>query len=98
MPKNSIFSLSYLGTTIFFTELSFETPQFEIMFAYMFYCSILYAINFIGCDGFFGLSINHACLKMDLYCKYLEDALKSDVGTMHGLIVKVIKEQCRMFE
>ncbi|CAG4978401.1 unnamed protein product [Colias eurytheme] len=80
-------------------EDRFNSPYFEIMFVYMFYCAILYVINFTGYDGFFGLSINHACLKMELYCKAFEDALKaSSVEEMHAKIVGVIKEQNRLFK
>ncbi|KAJ8706373.1 hypothetical protein PYW08_010999 [Mythimna loreyi] len=79
------------------SELRFETPYFEAMFLYMFYCSILYVVNFIGYDGFFGLSINHACLKMDMYCKALEEAMLAPGEEVCGRVIGVIKEQCRLF-
>ncbi|CAH1642230.1 unnamed protein product [Spodoptera littoralis] len=79
-------------------EDRFESPYFEIIFVYMFYCSILYVVNFTGYDGFFGLAINHACLKMDLYCKALEEAFKADAHEVCGRVIGVIKEQCRMFQ
>nr|AOE48050.1 putative odorant receptor OR45 [Athetis lepigone] len=79
------------------SEARFRSPYFEIRFVYMFYSAIMYVINFIGYDGFFGLSINHACLKMDLYCKALEDAMTSPEEEIHERVIAVIKEQCRMF-
>ncbi|XP_045508577.1 odorant receptor 13a-like [Colias croceus] len=80
-------------------EDRFNSPYFEIMFVYMFYCAILYVINFTGYDGFFGLSINHACLKMELYCKAFEDALRAkSYEEMHAKIVGVIREQNRLFK
>ncbi|CAD0206825.1 unnamed protein product [Chrysodeixis includens] len=79
------------------SEARFESPYFECMFIYQFYASILYVVNFIGYDGFFGLSINHACMKMDLYCTALEDAMRSEKREVCGRVVAVIKEQCRMF-
>ncbi|XP_045487335.1 odorant receptor 13a-like [Pieris rapae] len=66
------------------------------MFAYMVYCASLYIVNFIGYDGFFGLCINHACLKMQLYCQAFKEALASE--DMYEKIVGVIKEQNRLFE
>nr|ALM26209.1 odorant receptor 20 [Athetis dissimilis] len=78
-------------------EARFQSPYFEFIFVYMFYCSILYVINFIGYDGFFGLSINHACLKMDLYCKALEDAMTAPTEEVYEKVIAVVKEQCRMF-
>ncbi|XP_075988636.1 odorant receptor 10-like [Anticarsia gemmatalis] len=78
-------------------ELRFKSPYFELIFVYMVYCSFLYVVNFIGYDGFFGLSINHACIKMEMYCAALEDAFKADEGEVFGRVVGVIKEQCRMF-
>ncbi|CAH2101662.1 unnamed protein product [Euphydryas editha] len=78
-------------------EGRFDSPIFEICFVYMLYCCLVYVINFIGYDGFFGLSINHACLKMELYCKALEDALKEDNEVdMHKKIVQVIQEQNKL--
>ncbi|KAG6454564.1 odorant receptor 13a [Manduca sexta] len=79
-------------------EARFDSPYYEIMFFYMMYCSLLYVINFIGYDGFFGLSINHACMKMNLYCKMLEDAWKAEPNERYRRVVAVIDEQCRMFE
>ncbi|XP_045529483.1 uncharacterized protein LOC123717507 [Pieris brassicae] len=77
-------------------EERFDTPYFEIMFIYMVYCAILYIVNFVGYDGFFGLCINHACLKMQLYCQAFKEALASE--NMHEKIAGVIKEQNRLFE
>ncbi|XP_072948583.1 odorant receptor 4-like [Epargyreus clarus] len=80
-------------------EDRFNSPYFELMFAYMMYCCFFYVINYLGYDGFFGLCINHACLKMDLYCKAFEDALKEkNENAIYEKIVGVIKEQNRLFE
>nr|AQQ73497.1 olfactory receptor 14 [Heliconius melpomene rosina] len=78
-------------------EKRFESPIFEIMFAYMLYASVLYIINFIGYDGFFGLCINHACLKMEIYCRSFEDALREDnESCVHLKIVNIIVEQNKL--
>ncbi|CAK1546137.1 unnamed protein product [Leptosia nina] len=76
----------------------FNSPYYELMFIYMLYCCLLYIMNFIGYDGFFGLSVNHACLKMKIYCKMFEDALRGDECGLHRRIVEVIKEQNRLFK
>ncbi|VVC96825.1 unnamed protein product [Leptidea sinapis] len=79
-------------------EDRFNSPYFEIIFIYMLYCSIFYFINFSGYDGFFGICINHACLKMQLYCKAFEDALAcSNIDEMRKRIVSVIQDQNRLF-
>ena len=78
-------------------EQRFESPIFEIMFAYMLYACALYIINFIGYDGFFGLCINHACLKMEIYCRSFEEALReNNERCMHLKIVKIIVEQNKL--
>lgn len=76
----------------------FTSPFYEIMFVYMLFCCILYVSNFVGYDGFFGLATNHACLKMRIYCKMFEDALKSEQSEVKSRIVEVIKEQNRLFK
>lgn len=76
-------------------EERFESPYYEIMFFYMIYCCIFYVIYFIGYDGFFGLCINHACMKIELIWKFLEDSLKAE--DVHKNIAAVIKEQNRIF-
>nr|BAF31198.1 candidate olfactory receptor [Bombyx mori] len=78
-------------------EDRFESPFFEIMFVYTFFSSFIYIINYVGYDGFFGLCINHACLKMKLYCRALEDAMRSE-SRRHEKIVAVIEEQRRTYE
>ncbi|XP_050358646.1 odorant receptor 13a-like [Nymphalis io] len=78
-------------------EDRFDSPTFEIMFVYMLYACLLYVINFTGYDGFFGLCINHACLKMELYCKAVEDALQAaNEADIHDRIVDVIREQNKL--
>ncbi|CAG4947291.1 unnamed protein product [Colias eurytheme] len=78
------------------SEDRFKSPYYEIMFAYMLYAASTYVFSFIGYDGFFGLSVNHACLKMKIYCKMFEDALKSK-DNIYGNIRQVIAEQNRLF-
>nr|AGK90009.1 olfactory receptor 20 [Helicoverpa armigera] len=78
-------------------EERFESPYFELLFVYMFYAAILYVVNFTGYDGFFGLCVNHARLKMELYCKALEEAMMADREEVYGRVIAVIREQCRMF-
>ncbi|XP_038211414.1 uncharacterized protein LOC119831916 [Zerene cesonia] len=79
------------------SEDRFKSPYYEIMFAYMLYAASTYVFSFIGYDGFFGLSVNHACLKMKIYCKMFEDALKSK-DNIYGNIRQVIAEQNRLFK
>lgn len=75
----------------------FESPIFEVVFAYMMYTCLLYVIYFIGYDGFFGLCINHACLKMELYCLALVEAMKEDADiAMHERMVRVVQEQIKL--
>ncbi|CAH0712853.1 unnamed protein product, partial [Brenthis ino] len=75
----------------------YESPIFEIIFVYMLYACVLYIINFISYDGLFGLSINHACLKMEIYCNAFEEALKEDnERKMYSQIVEVINAQNKL--
>ncbi|CAH2056097.1 unnamed protein product, partial [Iphiclides podalirius] len=78
-------------------EARLRSPQFELFFAYMTYCATLYVVNFTGYDGFFGLCINHACLKMALYCRAMEDAMCSREDQLGGRVRSVIEGQCDLF-
>nr|WCC57614.1 odorant receptor 28 [Papilio polytes] len=79
-------------------EAVFISPYFEIMTVYTAYCAFLYLVNFMGYDAFFGLCINHACLKMRLFCAAMEDAMKSQTEEqMRERISFVIQSQCRAF-
>ncbi|CAH0712855.1 unnamed protein product, partial [Brenthis ino] len=75
----------------------YDSPSFEIIFVYMLYACVIYIINFIGYDGLFSLSINHACLKMEIYCNAFEEALKEDnERKMYLQIVEVINAQNKL--
>ncbi|OWR55477.1 putative chemosensory receptor 20 [Danaus plexippus plexippus] len=77
-------------------ETSYQSPVYELMFIYMLYVCALFIITFVGLDGFFGLCVNHACLKMELYCKAVEEALGGDDEVlMRNALVEVIREQNR---
>lgn len=79
-------------------EARFDSPQFEFFFVYMTYSATLYVINFTGYDGFFGLCINHACLKMKLYCCWMEDAMEArDQREVEQRVARVIASQCELF-
>ncbi|XP_047510430.1 uncharacterized protein LOC125053227 [Pieris napi] len=75
----------------------YKSPLYEIMFLYMVYICFLYLIGFSGYDAFYGLSTNHACLKMKIYCKMFEEAVKADVNEVQSKIAEVIKEQNRLY-
>ncbi|XP_061728711.1 uncharacterized protein LOC133533697 isoform X2 [Cydia pomonella] len=79
-------------------EDRFASPYFEIMFGYMAYCSLWYIISFIGFDAFFGVTINHACMKLELACKIMEDAmLEEDRDSRQRRMKEVISEQNDFF-
>nr|AFC91722.1 putative odorant receptor OR14 [Cydia pomonella] len=79
-------------------EDRFASPYFEIMFGYMAYCSLWYIISFIGFDAFFGVTINHACMKLELACKIMEDAmLEEDRDSRQSRMKEVISEQNDFF-
>lgn len=79
-------------------EARYKSPFFEFFFVYTCYCVALYIVSFIGYDGLFGLSVNHACLKMDCYCAALEDAMRSDSMAVYSNVICVIQDQNKMFE
>nr|AXF48770.1 odorant receptors OR15 [Lobesia botrana] len=69
------------------------------MFFYMAYCSVFYIISFTGFDAFFGITINHACMKMELVCKVMEDAMEErDRGNRKRRMLDVITEQNDVFK
>nr|QMS80337.1 odorant receptor [Histia rhodope] len=73
-------------------------PYYEIMFVYESYVSIYFVLNFSGFDGFFGVVINHACLKIKIFCNAFSDALKeSNEDEIMRLIHEIIRDQCKMF-
>ncbi|XP_063372376.1 odorant receptor 13a-like [Cydia amplana] len=79
-------------------EDRFSSPFFEIMFFYMGYCSLFYIISFTGFDAFFGITINHACMKMELLCRSMEDAMcESERDSRHRRMLDVIAEQNDLF-
>nr|WEG72113.1 odorant-receptor-17 [Grapholita molesta] len=79
-------------------EDRFSSPYFEVMFFYMSICSLFYIISFTGFDAFFGITINHACMKMELACKTMGDAmLEVDRGSRHRRMLDVISEQNDLF-
>ncbi|XP_063545634.1 odorant receptor 13a-like [Cydia strobilella] len=79
-------------------EDRFTSPYFEIMFFYMCYCSVLFIISFTGFDAFFGVTINHACMKMELSCKTMEDAMsETERDSRHRRILDVISQQNDLF-
>nr|WCC57363.1 odorant receptor 28 [Papilio dardanus] len=74
------------------------SPYFEIMTAYTTYCAFLYLFNYMGYEVFFGLCINHACLKMQLFCAAMEDAIKEPTREiMREKVSRVILNQCRAY-
>ncbi|XP_045484961.1 uncharacterized protein LOC110996965 [Pieris rapae] len=75
----------------------YKSPMYEFMFLYMVYFCFLYLIGFSGYDSFYGLSTNHACLKMKMYCKMFEEALRADVNEVQTRVAEVIKEQNRLY-
>ncbi|KAJ2943245.1 hypothetical protein O0L34_g12049 [Tuta absoluta] len=80
-------------------EDRFKTPYFEIVYIYMLYCCIVLFLNMAGYDGFFGLAVRHACLKLRLCCMAMDDALKrNDSDDMFEDIVNVIRDQCRVYK
>ncbi|XP_041980996.1 uncharacterized protein LOC121734449 [Aricia agestis] len=80
-------------------EYRFETPAYEIVFAVMVYITFLIMIYYIGYDAFFAISLNHACLKIDMYCLAFEDALKcKDNSERCRKLGRVVKEQLRLYE
>ncbi|XP_063632785.1 odorant receptor Or2-like isoform X1 [Cydia splendana] len=79
-------------------EDRFSSPYFEIMFFYMVYCSFFYIISFTGFDAFFGITINHACMKMELACRTMEDAMSEcERDRRHRRMLGVIAEQNDLF-
>lgn len=80
-------------------EQRLESPIYEIMFVYTTYAGLFYWVSFAGYDGFFGMVAYHACLKMDLYCHSLKEALKEiNPGLRNRRISDIIKQQLRLFE
>ncbi|CAH4031565.1 unnamed protein product [Pieris brassicae] len=75
----------------------YKSPLYELMFLYMVYFCFIYLVGFSGYDSFYGLSTNHACLKMKIYCKMFEEAVKADVNEVQSRIAEVIKEQNRLY-
>nr|AST36254.1 putative odorant receptor OR14 [Hedya nubiferana] len=79
-------------------EDRFKSPYFEIMFFYMAYCSTIYIISFTGFDAFFGITINHACMKMDMACKIMDDAMtERDREFRRRRMMDVVTEQNDVF-
>ncbi|XP_073965444.1 odorant receptor 85c-like isoform X2 [Choristoneura fumiferana] len=79
-------------------EDRFTSPFFEFMFVYMTYCSFLFVLSFTGFDAFFGVTINHICLKIALLCKEFEDAmLENDSVAIFNKMVDVIKQHNEVF-
>lgn len=70
-------------------EKRFESPYFETMFGLMLYSCMFYVANFLGYDGFFGVMINHACLKFALYGKTIEDAMQ--LGSKKDITRRIIE-------
>nr|AIT71987.1 olfactory receptor 14 [Ctenopseustis obliquana] len=81
------------------SEDRFDSPFFEIMFVYMTCMAVLYILNFTGFDAFFGLTINHVCMKIELLCMGLDDAmLEIDSNVKFEKMVEVIKEHNNVFK
>nr|QZH55105.1 odorant receptor 9 [Achelura yunnanensis] len=79
-------------------ESRYDSPYFELMFVYTCYGAVYYVLNFIGFDGFFGVAINHACLKIKMCCQAFSDAIKEgDAAEVERLIGAVVRDQCRTF-
>nr|QEI46834.1 odorant receptor 18 [Galleria mellonella] len=79
-------------------EEKFNSPYFEIMTAYTIYCGVLYFVQFVGYEGLLVSTMNHACLKMHMFCAALEDAFNAeDREERHKLVIDVIREQVRTF-
>uniref|UniRef100_A0A0K8TVF4 Odorant receptor n=1 Tax=Epiphyas postvittana TaxID=65032 RepID=A0A0K8TVF4_EPIPO len=79
-------------------EERFSSPFFEFMFVYMIYCAFIYILSFIGFDAFFGVTIGHVCLKIELLCERLDDAmLETDSDALFHKIVDVIKQHNAVF-
>ncbi|KAJ2939787.1 hypothetical protein O0L34_g17977 [Tuta absoluta] len=78
-------------------ESRFESPYYEFINVYMMYCACFYVLNFLGYDGFYGLAINHAVLKIQLYSKALEEAMMYSGEEIYQRVIGVIVEQTRTF-
>ncbi|XP_053621992.1 uncharacterized protein LOC128681814 isoform X2 [Plodia interpunctella] len=76
----------------------FESPYFEIMFIYTFFCCCQYFVYFTGFEAFIMVSTGHACLKFELANTALEDAiLIQEDGDRNKMVGNVIREHNRTF-
>ncbi|XP_041972195.1 uncharacterized protein LOC121728145 [Aricia agestis] len=79
-------------------DLRFQTPYFEFMFGQCMIGALLITIYYLGFDSFFALALNHACLKIEIFCELLVDAM--EVKNKKKRLKKiefVIKEHLRLF-
>ncbi|XP_041971509.1 odorant receptor 49b-like [Aricia agestis] len=80
-------------------ENQFESPVFEMYYIYCLYTAGWFILFYAGYDSLFGILVDHACLKITVYCKRFEDAIKiRDERSRIQKVTDVIKEQKRLFQ
>ncbi|KAL0809391.1 hypothetical protein ABMA28_011581 [Loxostege sticticalis] len=75
-----------------------ETPYFEILYMYMLYVALIFYLNFTGYDCFMITAVNHACLRIELFCKHLDDAMEFKGEELRRRMRTAISEQCETFK
>nr|WPO56455.1 odorant receptor [Leucinodes orbonalis] len=79
-------------------EERFESPFFEIVFAFMTGSVVIWIVNYSSYDALFGIVTNHARIKMIVFCMKLEDAFdQKDDQLMQKGVKEFINEQNRMY-
>nr|AXY83383.1 putative odorant receptor 2 [Conopomorpha sinensis] len=83
----------------FLREGRYDTPYFEIIFAYMLFVVFTLAVCYIGYDGLFFICIYHSCLKLKLVSARLLRLCENpnDVYRMNKNIGEIVEEQCMSF-
>ncbi|XP_063836445.1 uncharacterized protein LOC135085601 [Ostrinia nubilalis] len=79
-------------------EAQFETPYFEILYIYMLYIAAVYTINFTGYDGFMIACVYHACLRIELFCKYVHDAMDYEGDELRKRLGEAVNHHCETFK
>uniref|UniRef100_A0A0K8TUV9 Odorant receptor n=1 Tax=Epiphyas postvittana TaxID=65032 RepID=A0A0K8TUV9_EPIPO len=79
-------------------EDRFMSPFYELTFVYMVYCALIFVLSFVGFDSFYGITINHVCLKIKLLCLRLDDAMmETDSDAIFKKMVDVVKQHNAVF-
>nr|ARO76433.1 odorant receptor 28 [Conogethes punctiferalis] len=74
-------------------EERFNSPYFEIMYFYTIYVALMYVLSFTGYDGLMIASVNHACLRQNIFTRQVQEAMGMRGERLRRKMADAVKDQ-----